>query len=189
MANKKQIADAVREIIAEDHPGIELAETTTDALLPLQESELAPSVDAAIMETLLPEPEAPGENAPCVPYVIVELGIQPVALASRTFASDFGPGGAAHTYKTAVYGEDGAIVHTNTIKFQNGALGALGGINGMADSTLLSILADRLTAFQAGPFASEQTGNALECVQQAAAWLNQRTADRQARGVQGKHTA
>lgn len=164
-------------------------ETTPDALLPLQESEPTPSVDAAIMETLLPEPQVPGENVPCVPYVIEELGIQPVALASRTFASDFGPGGAAHTYKTAVYGEDGAIVHTGIIKFQKGALGEGGGINGMADSTLLSILLDRWTAFQAGPFASEETGKALDMILEAISLLNYRTREREARGVQGKHEA
>ena len=58
----------------------------------------------------------------------------------------------------AVYGPSGEIVKTVAIQFQNGALGEGGGINGISDSTLLSILADRWAAFQKGPFASEQTG-------------------------------
>lgn len=137
------------------------------------------------------QPEAPAEEIPLLPYVIEELGIQPVALASKTWASDFGPGGAARTYKTAVYGEDGAIVYTSTIKFHSGPMGE-GTPNtpsGMADSTLLSIVADRLTAFQAGPFASEETGKALDMILEAASLLNARTREREARGVQGKHEA
>lgn len=137
--------------------------------------------------TLPVEEEVP--DPPKSQYQITELGIQPVALASRTYASEFGPGGAAHAYRTLVDGPDGAIVASHEVHFQNGALGEGGGINGISDATLLSILADRWTAFQEGPFASEQTGKALECVQQAAAWLNQRTAEREARGVQGKHEA
>jgi hypothetical protein len=129
------------------------------------------------------------EALPQLPYQITELGIQPVALASRTYASDFGPGGAAHKYRTVVDGQDGAIVASHEVKFQNGALGEGGGINGISDSTLLSILADRWTAFQSGPFASNETGEALRCVLEAAQWLNTRTAEREGRGVQGKHEA
>jgi hypothetical protein len=196
--------------VAEAILGDETAATPEGALQPLPATDAALSVDAGIMETLSPEPEATAipvtmEDAavghvaasegeefieappPQTPYAITELGIQPVALASRTFASDFGPGGSAHKYKTAVYGPDGAIVYQCAIKFQNGALGEGGGINGMADSTLLSILADRWTAFQSGPFASEQTSKALKCIHEAAALLNARTAEREARGVQGKH--
>jgi hypothetical protein len=179
MANKpkeKPVAEATQS-----------EETTPDALPLSQDSEPTLSMDAAIMETLLPEPQAPGENVPCVPYAIEEIGIQPVALASRTFASDFGPGGAAHTYKTAVYGEDGAIVHTSTIKFQKGALGEGGGINGMADSTLLSILLDRWSAFQEGPFASKEVEEALPHLMDAVCLLNARTREREERSVQGKH--
>lgn len=130
-----------------------------------------------------------GYPSPALPYTIEELGAQPVSLASKTWASNFGPGGAPHTYKIAVYDPEGEIAHLATLNFQKGATGEGGGINGIADSTLLSILADRWAAFQAGPFASEQTGKALECIQQAVAWLNQRTAERQARGVEGKHEA
>ena len=136
--------------------------------------------------------------------LITELGLQPVALASRTYASDFGPGGAASTYRTLVYDNNGAILATNEVKFQNGevydASAALdpetgyialtpSGINGISDSTLLSIVADRLTAFQAGPFACEQNGKALACIHEAAVWLNARTVERQTRGVEGKHEA
>lgn len=136
------------------------------------------------------EPEVPAEELPLLPYAIEELGIQPVALASKTWASDFGPGGAAHTYKTAVYGEDGAIVHQSTIKFQKGGLLEVGGgINGIADSTLLSILLDRWHSFQNGPFASEETHQAKQHVLAALECLNTRTREREARGVQGKHEA
>lgn len=206
MSNRKQIADAVRKIVEEDHP----VEPTTDALQPLTATDAALCVDAGLSPdpeaTIVPvvhedagvahvavsdgeELEEPAPLAdPLLPYAITELGIQPVALASRTFASDFGPGGAAHTYKTAVYGPDGSIVYQSAIKFQRGALREEGGgINGMADSTLLSILADRWTAFQAGPFPSEQTGKALDMVLEAISLLNARTLERTERGVQGKH--
>jgi hypothetical protein len=161
-------------------------ETTTDALPPLQESE----PDAAIVETLLPEQEAPAEEIPLPnSRVVEELGIQPVALESITFASDFGPGGAAHTYKTLVYGADGLPVYRNEIKFQKGALGEGGEGGGMADSTLLSILLDRWTAFQEGPFASKEIEEALPHLMDAVCLLNARTRERDARGVQGKHGA
>lgn len=119
--------------------------------------------------------------------LITELGLQPVALVSATYASDFGPGGAAHTYRTLVYDNHGAPVSLHEFKFQNGETAE--GINGISDSTLLSIVADRLAAFQASPFACEQNGKALACIHEAAVWLNARTVERQTRGVEGKHEA
>jgi hypothetical protein len=50
---------------------------------------------------------------------------------------------------------------------------------------LLAIVIDRLTAFQAGPFANKYNSEALDHAQQALDALRQRTIDRLARGVEG----
>lgn len=139
--------------------------------------------------------EAPEEKSPAPSTspvgLIPELGISPVALATATFACDEPEeacGGACHVYRSLVYNADGDIAANNEVTFHKGALSTVGGVpNGIADSTLLSILAHRWQLFQSGPFASEQTGKALEHVLAAVDCLNERTQERTKRGVQGEY--
>lgn len=165
-----------------------------EAIEPLADLSTEPTPESYVDVVPTPDPyaglrarlSAPGKT---VATLIEERGIQPVALASKTFASEVGPGGAANRYKTVVYAPDDAIAHYGVVKFHCGPLGegTPNVPNGMADSTLLSILADRWSAFQAGPFASEHTGKALDHILEALSLLNARTLERTERGVQGKH--
>jgi len=71
--------------------------------------------------------------------------------------------------------------------FQNGnpndpAIGA----NGITHEVLLAVLIDRLNGFQSGPFAHEHNAAALTHLEAAMAELNQRTAERIERGVEGQ---
>jgi hypothetical protein len=106
-----------------------------------------------------------------------------------------GAGGANHLY--AVYGfhtlnnpsADSTCRDETCLKilFQNGPIGEAG-VNGITQEVLLAIVVDRLQAFQAGPYACEENGNALEHIEAAQRWLLERTKNRMARGVEGTHT-
>ncbi len=48
---------------------------------------------------------------------------------------------------------------------------------------------DRLKSFQAGPYSSAYNAHALDACKDALGWLQQRTRDRLARGVEGTMTA
>ena len=56
---------------------------------------------------------------------------------------------------------------------------------GISNEVLLVILGDRLAQFQKGRLACRETAIALTKLQEAAMWLQKRTRDRQARGVEG----
>lgn len=105
-----------------------------------------------------------------------------------------GAGGACHVY--GIYG-----FHTETnesaghadkdetclkIHFQNGPIPEKG-VNGVTQEALLSVVEDRLAAFQAGQFACEENQRALDAVREAQHWLHFRTLKRMARGVEGTH--
>lgn len=75
------------------------------------------------------------------------------------------------------------------ILFQNGALrtSVIPYPNGVTHEALLAIVADRLTDFQAGPFACDENAVALEYVKAALAALHTRTYARTLRNVEGTH--
>lgn len=92
-----------------------------------------------------------------------------------------GPGGACHGYEVCV--PDG---RNTKISFQNGPI-AEEGVNGVTHEALISILLDRLRAFQAGPYAGRENALALTKLEEAQMWLHSRTRARMARGVEGTH--
>ena len=105
-----------------------------------------------------------------------------------------GQGGACHRYEVSGYepvsnssmqGDDRS---TCTILFQNGPINELG-VNGITHEVLLAILAARLRSFQAGQYACRENAVALTHIETAQMWLQKRTRDRMARGVEGTHTA
>lgn len=106
-----------------------------------------------------------------------------------------GAGGANHFY--AVYGfhtlnnpsADSTCRDETCLKvlFQNGPIGEVG-VNGITQEVLLAIVADRLQAFQAGPYACAENAEALKHVEAAQEALLSRTRARMARGVEGTHT-
>lgn len=104
-----------------------------------------------------------------------------------------GAGGANHDYAITFYdatykGERSPISerhHRNCIiSFQNGPI-AEAGVNGISQEALLAICIDRLECFQAGPYACDDNANALHDLKNALGWLQNRTRQRLARGVEG----
>lgn len=110
---------------------------------------------------------------------------------------DPGAGGANHTYgifspqdveaNGSPPEKDGPlalIANRCIIRFQNGPIKEAG-VNGVTQEALLAIIADRLRSFQAGPFSCRENAVALTHIETAQMWLQKRTRDRLARGVEG----
>lgn len=101
---------------------------------------------------------------------------------------DPGPGGANHRY--LVKGGDpqmrsvAEFVHCD-IRFQNGALGDVGHLNGLSNEALIAIVIDRLEAFQRGPFKCDMNDQAVNHLHAALGSLHTRTVERIQRGVEG----
>lgn len=72
------------------------------------------------------------------------------------------------------------------IDFQNGPVSE--GINGVTNEDLLEMVAVRLRSYEESPFKHVRNANALGYIEQAIRELNQRTKERQTRGVEGTHT-
>jgi hypothetical protein len=70
------------------------------------------------------------------------------------------------------------------IRFQNGPISEVGP-NGITHEILLAILIDRLEGFQAGAHRCRENAIALTKLQEAMMWLQSRTRERMARGVEG----
>lgn len=93
-----------------------------------------------------------------------------------------GEGGACHKY----------LIHTEgmrpncAIEFQNGPI-QVAGVNGVSQEALLAILIDRLRSFQKGAYSCRENAIALTHCEDALMWLQKRTRDREARGVEGTH--
>ncbi len=104
-----------------------------------------------------------------------------------------GAGGANHRYVIGGFDTTGNASglyepqHHTTILFQNGPIPEKG-VNGITQEVLLAIVADRLQAFQAGPYACAENADALSHVLAAQEALLSRTRARMARGVEGTHT-
>lgn len=101
-------------------------------------------------------------------------------------ADEKAEGGASHRYDIAP--TDSAGEAFATIKFQKGALKEVG-FNGISDEALLAILIDRIRGFQSGPFSCRENALALTKLEESLHWLNARTRDRMARGVEGRSAA
>ena len=100
-----------------------------------------------------------------------------------------GAGGACHEYEVVVNVtvKDDQIVTPRPfgrISFQDGPVEE-NGVNGCHQEDLLAIVIDRLQHFQRGTFACRENALALTKIEEAIHWLNHRTAERQARGVEG----
>lgn len=94
-----------------------------------------------------------------------------------------GQGNACHDYRLSVM--DGFTAKdTCHIHFQNGPIKEAG-LNGTSNEALLAVVEDRLVGFQSGEFACRENAVALTKIQEAMMWLQKRTRDRMARGVEG----
>jgi hypothetical protein len=80
------------------------------------------------------------------------------------------------------------LSHGVDIYFQNGPIQEAG-INGIQNEDLIAIIIDRLQGFQAyGPYKCRENAIALTHLEDALHWLQHRTRQRIARGVEGTHT-
>lgn len=99
-----------------------------------------------------------------------------------------GQGGANHVYQIFLDEsqrndpKDGTV--SLMINFQNGPIQEAG-VNGVSGEALLAVVIDRLRSFQAGPYACRENALALTSLEQSLMWLQKRTRDRLARGVEG----
>lgn len=94
-----------------------------------------------------------------------------------------GQGNACHCYRVepTVGNATGVL-----IEFQNGPLQETGNVpNGLSNEVLLAIVEDRLLGFQSGQYACRENAVALTKLQESMMWLQKRTRDRIARGVEG----
>lgn len=94
-----------------------------------------------------------------------------------------GPGGAFHKYSISSVQEPAEVV--GIINFQKGPRKDPTSESGVLDTDLLEIVRDRLTSFQAGPFACSENEQALDAVTRALFWMNKRVEDRLKREVLG----
>ncbi len=94
-----------------------------------------------------------------------------------------GQGGACHHYEIRQNHVQGGPVMCD-INFQNGPIKEFG-VNGVTQEALLEIVADRLRSFQAGPYSCKENSVALTHIETAQLWLQKRTLNRLARGVEG----
>lgn len=95
-----------------------------------------------------------------------------------------GQGNACHSYiirPNALTEAQPCFIH-----FQKGPINEAG-VNGISNEALLAIVEDRLIGFQSGQFACRENSVALTKLQECMMWLQKRTRDRMARGVEGTH--
>jgi len=101
-----------------------------------------------------------------------------------------GRGSACHVYELSLVTgkpEDPDWSRTTKqvqIEFQNGPIQEVG-FDGWSNEALLAIVEDRLLGFQSGQFACRENAVALTKLQECMMWLQKRTRDRLARGVEG----
>lgn len=108
-------------------------------------------------------------------------------MLSITVLDEPGQGGANHLYEVTGYTGQGGRQST-LVEFQNGPINEVG-VNGLTQEVLLAIVADRLRSFQSGPFTCRENSLALDRVEEALHWLQQRTIARMRRGVEGTNRA
>lgn len=92
-----------------------------------------------------------------------------------------GPGNACHAYDILSSPDEDALC---LVRFQKGPIREHG-VNGVSNEALLAIVEDRLLGFQSGEYACWENSLALMKIQEAMRWLQKRTRDRVARGVEG----
>lgn len=106
-----------------------------------------------------------------------------------TVLDEPGQGNACHEYRIDLTNAPGALGGVGVpssllVKFQNGPIHEAG-VNGVSGEALLAIVIDRLRGFQSGPFVCRENALALTSLEESLMWLQKRTRDRLARGVEG----
>lgn len=97
-----------------------------------------------------------------------------------------GQGGANHKYSIRWKNERDRTEPHCFIGFQDGPIQEVG-VNGVTGEALVAIVIDRLRSFQAGPYKNRENAIALTHFEEGLMWLQRRTRERMARGVEGTH--
>ncbi len=96
------------------------------------------------------------------------------------------PDGANHRYLIDII--EGDILRTvSALNFQKGPLKEAG-LNGISIEALLAVVIHHAQGFQAGPYRCRENACAITHLEEALMWLQKRTRERMARGVEGTHT-
>ncbi len=105
------------------------------------------------------------------------------ATQSKIEAEDSpGPGGASFNYAVRAHADNRLL---GRVVFQDGSISEVGH-NGVTNAELLTIVLDRLSSFQEGPFACEENDQAITSVKAALAALAARASRREQDGTTGK---
>lgn len=98
-----------------------------------------------------------------------------------------GVGGANYEYNISLLNTRPGYtgVTSQAFRFHNGPISD--GFNGISNETLLAVVIDRMRGFQSGLFKSRENAVALTKLDEAMMWLQKRTRERMARGVEGTH--
>lgn len=109
-----------------------------------------------------------------------------------------GCGGANHEYVIGLLRNEAGDRDLTRISFQNGPI-LEAGFNGISNEALVAIVIDRMRGFQGqnppgeghlpgyAPFKSRENACALTHLEEALMWLQKRTRERMARGVEGTY--
>lgn len=92
--------------------------------------------------------------------------------------------GVGSLYEIGTIPADGSREVFACIRFQRNPIKEAG-VNGCHNEDLIAIVIDRLQAFQSGQFNCRENAIAITKLEEALMWLNKRTSDRVARGVEG----
>ena len=114
--------------------------------------------------------DEPGQGNACHHYTI-----RPVEI--HTFPAESDPPRASRLMRAC-----------SDIRFQDGPIQE-SGVNRISNEALLAVVEDRLLGFQSGQYACRENAIALTKLQEAMMWLQKRTRDRMARGVEGRNVA
>jgi hypothetical protein len=100
-----------------------------------------------------------------------------------TVLDERGPGNANNEYEIGIVPPYNGSTKTR-ILFQNGPI-LEAGFNGISNEALIAVVIDRMRGFQSGQYSCRENAIALTNLEQALMWLQKRTRDRLARGVEG----
>lgn len=100
-------------------------------------------------------------------------------------AGEPGSGNAPVFYNIFLKPEGRPDIVAAQLAFQNGPIKGPEDMNGITNEALLAVLIDRMRGFQSGDFKCKENACALTHMEEALMWLQKRTRDRVARGVEG----
>ena len=107
---------------------------------------------------------------------------------TEVYAADDAAFNANHEYIVVAAPAEGEEIGLDNpyakVKFQEGPIKE-NGVNGCHNEDLIAIVLDRLQCLNQGDFKCRENSIAITKLEEAMMWLNKRTADRKARGVEG----